>query len=258
MMRLLLFGSSGEEIGHDLPGGTALQRVCAGIEQHTGDTIEPRFAYLYPSAGTSAYVARQLEDFEPDIVLLHCGGHTVGEDSLERGLRRRFGGRLPRWLVLGRDSARGVLGFHFDPERENPPLTGLRPDFYRWLSAQLLLAGFGATLQTVEQTAAAYAGAIRTMVTHEIPICLVRGPGIAAYHLDNARLHRRALERMAALEARIQAACAERRVPFYSIQALTAANPTEDRGPDLIHRSAAGVALRAEQELQHLLPLLSP
>src|SRR5262245_35391144 len=105
-MRLLLLGSSGELIGKDQPGGTTLDRICAGIERRTGLTVEGHFAFASPTATLGRHLDGVLNEFDADVVLLHTVPRLATELSLDLGLRRRFGGHIPSPIRFVRDLAR--------------------------------------------------------------------------------------------------------------------------------------------------------
>jgi len=252
-MRILVFGSSGEMVGTDGPDGSTVDQICAGVRRHTGDPVEGHTAFAYPNEALARHVANTFDRVEPDIVVLHCRSAPVRDLSLDLGLRRRFGGSVPKPIDTARDLARRVT--HYNTTSGVDRQHGHGASIYGAVRDALLLAGLGATPSSVAETVAVYDDVIRLLVARECLLVVV-GPASTYAVLKSARLQRQKLQRLQALEWGLEAICRARRVPYCQVLTTVAANPERYLGPDRSHRSGAGATLRAEATLKVLLPLL--
>jgi hypothetical protein len=254
-MRVLNLGNSTDERFHGTVPGSPLDQICAELKRRTGEDVEGVLVRALPNAGLARFTQKVLDREHPDIVILHCSGYLVEEETLAYGLTRRFGPKAVNRMMRARRVTRAVL--HVDPDRPGTRGPGLRLRAYTAIRKRLLVHGLGGTLATVETVAASYEEVIRVVAAREDIIFIVRGPTGSVTMLDNPAVHERAQRRLVALDDHIRAACAARRVPFVSTCDRFIHDPdryfdTDDR----LHTNAAGLAVIAQEELKVLLPLL--
>lgn len=250
-LRLLVLGNSHDLIDGVDGRGTSMWRVAAAIEQHTRETVELRHVVAFPNPGLARHTSKVVDEFDPDIVLLHCSGHVVGPRTLAFQLQHVLGKRqydLYCRLVL---AAQRRIGIRMDRPRSASDRRGLLPAIYYFARDGLVRAGLGDTLMSVEDAAEAYAAWIRHLATREALTVLVRGPLYSNVNEKIPHIQAAAEARIAAFDAALAKQCEDRRIDYCSMIPF-------DRElrphllPDRVHRDPEGHAIIAAVELQKL------
>jgi len=213
-LRLLVLGTSGDLIG---PRGGAAETgwLEETVTEITGRRVWLRLTPVYPTPGLSRYVARCLDEFNPDVVLLHVAGHFVSYAYVGAYLESIFGGRLAP--LVRRLSAPLLHWLHIRGHDDlEDGAARLRRVLYYAGRNILLRIGLGRPFMTVDAAASAYEAAIGLVASHEQTLFAVRGPGGHALPLYPRRLEREARTRIAALDDRLRRISAAHRVPFRS------------------------------------------
>lgn len=244
-MRYLRFGSSNDgrvEVPAELRRAAIVEQR---LSEALGEPVESMVRQAWPDERLPGLVARWMDEFQPDLVLLPVGSFSFNYESVPLKLERVLG-------PLGRPIAR--IGW----KAAETPAIAHRGAFHAARRLAQRTIG-GATYFEPEYVLDVMARCIRTIVQHEQAIVVVKGSRGSRDLSVSDRARRRSEERRLAMHRGLQALCSELHVDYFGTE--TPRYLEADAGPgsmigDRFHYDTAGHRSSADRQLAMLLTVL--
>lgn len=244
-MKYLRFGSSNDGRAEV----TAEERRAAIVEKRLsealGEPVETMVRQAWPDERLPGLVARWMDEFQPDLVLLPVGSFSFNYESVPLKIERMLG-------PVGRPIAR--LGLR---AAETPAIAN-RGAFHALRRFAQRTIG-GATYFEPEQVLEVMTSCIRTIVQHEHAILIVKGSRGSRDWAVNDRSRRRSEERRVLMHRELQALCNELHVDYFGAETPRYLDPEAAPGStigDRFHYDAAGHRSSADRQLEMVLSVL--
>lgn len=240
-VKILVLGNSndtGSFVPEEAKRHTKLRDMLAA---EFGEPVEVAVRNVWPNERMVDYVARAVEDLEPDLVYVNVTSYPFTYESTPLRVKRIFG-------KVGGERL-GDAGLRMADSRKwshNAVFRGVR----RFAQATI----GGDTHFTPEEVAARYEMLIRALLQREGVLVVVKGP-LGKSKGDTARQRARKEARRQVLHSRMKALCQQVHVQYVGSDAplyLTRKRPGGTRVGDGLHSNSAGHQISAGEYFEHV------
>lgn len=232
-MRVLRVGTSNDSSG-SLPEEQRGWHIASTmLADASGEPVDTILKRAWPTAEFPEHVARWLDEFEPDVVVLQVSNFWYGHESVPLWLERKFG-RAGAYLSDA----------------------GLRLGKRRWFAdSRLAIASSRALVRvlpsathfTVQQVAATMEAGMQKVLSREGPILVVRGNDHwAKLPMSTRRANNRNIQRNAAMSRAMRAICERHRTPYVERPTVSEAEMRKMLNDARWHNSADGERISGE------------
>lgn len=244
-MKYLRFGSSNDgraEVPAELRRAAIVEQR---LSEALGEPVESVVRQAWPDERLPGLVARWMDEFRPDLVLLPVNSFSFNYESVPLKIERRLG-------PLGKPIA------HLGWKAAETPAIAHRGAFHSARRLAQRTIG-GATYFEPEQVLEVMAKCVRTIVQHEQAILIVKGSrGSRDFSVsDGAR--RRSEERRLTVHRGLQALCGELHVDYFGTDTPRYAEAGAEPGSmigDRFHYDATGHRSSADRQLEMVVSVL--